>query len=209
MQTEKKYSCDACSYRTKWTSTLARHRKRHLKDAGLKCELCPTVKLYCKFDRDEHNRTVHGEGLICSVCSKRFTTRSGLYEHMQKERGLFRYQCEICLKQFRVKSHLDGHMNKHTGFKPYECEKCKKSFNYGSALYRHQKICRKETKEKDKKDEYIFKCDQCNHVLSTSVILKAHKSEIHGNNVFRCKVCDKTYQWAASYYRHIKTHSIS
>lgn len=50
-----------------------------------------------------------------------------------------RFSCEICTKRFSRKTHLKEHMNVHTGTKRVRCGKCKKGFTRKSNLTYHVK----------------------------------------------------------------------
>ena len=146
---------------------------------------------------------VHGDGLICDHCSKRFKSRHGLVLHKQQVAGDYRFQCDICLKKFVSGSHYKGHMNSHTGQRDHQCMKCGKLFGQKSSLNRHLEHCPKVKVDRSK-DEH--KCLECNKVYSSRDTLASHVQGLHSNTVFRCKFCNKSYKWAPSYHRHMKLH---
>ena len=73
----------------------------------------------------------------CSVCSKLFTTSSGLPKHEDGHLGRYRYRCTFCGKGFAVTSNLRGHMSLHTGVIKFKCAKCGRKIRYEGDYRRH------------------------------------------------------------------------
>jgi len=63
----------------------------------------------------------------CTVCHKRFTTKSYLHVHRKRhnEEKLM-YSCTYCEKRFHDKQYLKSHMNVHSS--KYKCTECGKCF---------------------------------------------------------------------------------
>ena len=62
------------------------------------------------------------------ICSKRFTDRSALNQHIKIHTGEQPYECDTCSKQFKHNSALKKHMIVHTDERPYECDICSRHF---------------------------------------------------------------------------------
>ena len=77
----------------------------------------------------------------CSVCSKLFTTSSGLQIHEDGHLGRYRYRCTFCGKGFAVTSNLRGHMSLHTGVIKFKCAKCGRKIRYEGDYRRHLTVC--------------------------------------------------------------------
>ena len=89
--------------------------------------------------------------LSCSQCSKEFSSRGNLNQHMQLHSGQFRHHCLICRKGFNATSHYKQHMRSHEGVK-FHCDYCAKPFvskqNYQYHLSIHT-------------GQYRFRCSMC------------------------------------------------
>ena len=77
----------------------------------------------------------------CSVCSKQFTTSSGLQIHEDGHLGRYRYRCTFCGKGFAATSNLRGHMSLHTGVIKFKCSKCGRKIRYEGDYRRHLTVC--------------------------------------------------------------------
>ena len=77
----------------------------------------------------------------CSVCSKQFTTSSGLQIHEDGHLGRYRYRCTCCGKGFAATSNLRGHMSLHTGVIKFKCAKCGRHIRYKGDYHRHLTVC--------------------------------------------------------------------
>jgi len=65
------------------------------------------------------------QSYLCTVCHKRFTTKSQLTNHSKGHTGENEYLCTQCEKRFSSQSGLWKHMNIHAGkYKCTECDKC-------------------------------------------------------------------------------------
>ena len=87
-----------------------------------------------RFQLREHMEIRHRESLICSHCSRKISSKSGLRFYQRAVRGEFKYRCSECGKTFIEKNHFDCHMNTHRDYKPYSCAHCKKPYGYRSKL---------------------------------------------------------------------------
>ena len=72
----------------------------------------------------------------CSLCDKRYTTKSHLDQHMQLHTGQFRFKCAYCQRGFNNSSGYKDHVRAHEGRK-YHCEFCSKAFISQSGMKKH------------------------------------------------------------------------
>ncbi|KAJ8259414.1 hypothetical protein GJAV_G00169000 [Gymnothorax javanicus] len=66
------------------------------------------------------------------------------------------YGCTLCSKRFLSKSHFTEHQRVHTGERPYPCQQCERSFTTLHNLKRHQTIHAKEASYRCRKCGVLF-----------------------------------------------------
>lgn len=189
------YTCKDCDFWTRYSGSLTRHKLTHKPETSkLECKVCKHKVRTHRLLR-EHMKLVHGDGLLCPYCAKRFTSTSGLYEHMAREEGRYRFKCNICERTFLAKTHYEGHMNTHEKKKPFQCFSCGKGYAHHSRWRDHQEKCLIVAVGKDNvPDEYR---------------IKRRKSKVppDGQKNYVCPICNTTFKWSGSYYRHRKGHN--
>ncbi|XP_052748266.1 zinc finger protein 267-like [Galleria mellonella] len=118
-----KYKCKYCSKRCASASSLKYHMESvHTKEMNYSCKQCDqafnTTKRLRVHVRFKHEGKSKPKNKICCICSKAFSTKVGLQQHM----------------------------NSHTGARPYVCKVCEASFSHSGALYTHTKLLHKRQK---------------------------------------------------------------
>ena len=186
-ESQKKFECNQCQFRT-WTKIkLAMHVKNTHSDKRYHCNLCPAIYknkpefLYHKMkkhngqfrftcdicgagavtQRDLNRHKESHENIRCPVCSKKLFCRIRLHEHMKNVHG-----CTQCDKRFRTPGSLNIHKRHHSGIKEHACTYCEKAFYTSTNLQDHIRI---HTGEKP------FKCVVCQKAFAKSCNLKKHK----------------------------------
>ena len=74
----KRFKCSQCPYRTHYQHHLTRHNRVHTREF-FQCHLCR-----CHFSEKyelEYHMQAHSGQLVCKVCGKKFSSKSGIYEH--------------------------------------------------------------------------------------------------------------------------------
>lgn len=98
---------------------------------------------------DEENRTGGSEKLNknekpkifqCSMCPKKWKTKSELKNHLHSHSQEKPFVCEICGHAYKHKAALDVHVDMHNGVCPFTCIYCEKQFTQKGALRRHLPI---------------------------------------------------------------------
>ncbi|VDI29675.1 Hypothetical predicted protein [Mytilus galloprovincialis] len=197
---KKMHKCNDCDFTTPWPSSLCRHRRIHDQNMFF-CDQCDSrFPDLCMLK--VHTKHKHGEGLICTHCSKKFTSLAGLNYHLKKISGQYRRKCTYCEKTFISIQHYESHVNKHKNIKPYKCDICQKAFLYKAHLTQHIEKGHSENNE-----PRTYKCEVCDIILTSKAAHRGHMIGKHSNNVRVCSTCGKSFNWAASYYRHIKSHA--
>lgn len=101
----------------------------------------------------------------------RFKNKYNLKTHQETHSGEKSVQCTVCGKKYSRKSVLIKHMEEHTGVytKTFPCDFCDRIFR---SLYNMQNHRRTHTGEKP------FRCDVCNHDVTTKSQLDRHLKTI-------------------------------
>lgn len=111
--------------------------------------------------------------LYCSLCSKTFTTQSGLQRHINtahKEAKDKPFKCKECGKGFLSERTLKTHTNMHLGVYPYHCQFCNKGFPNQDNLKGH---LASHTNIKE------FKCGHCGQEFTYRTSLNHHIAKAH------------------------------
>lgn len=131
----------------------------------------------------------------CNICGKKFSYFSILESHKRSHTGEKPYKCHYCPKMFAQKATLQVHERTHTGERPYKCRYCVKTFaQYGTKTV-HEKSAHLGIRN--------YKCPKCPKSLSSPSALYTHK-KTHGDKVFRCEFCSKTFALKNYLKLHVK-----
>jgi len=133
---------------------------------------------------------------LCTICHKRFTTKSQLTSHSKRHTGDYEYLCFQCEKRFSSRGGLRGHMNIHTG--KYKCTECGKCYKDCHSLAVHR---RSHSGEKP------FECTVCSRRFTRPHDLVVH-SRIHsGEKPYKCLVCEKAFGQYSHLQSHMRVHT--
>ena len=135
----------------------------------------------------------------CDFCTKIFTKKEKLENHIKNRHKKFKRQCHICSKFFTNKSDFEGHyIETHGIFKMYRCEFCSKEFEKRDLLSKHVNIYHKG------KNSTVV-CDLCGKSYSSESSLKKHHRAVHeGIKDHLCEFCNKAFSESNDLNIHIK-----
>lgn len=148
-------------------------------------------------DEDERPPGARGiaeaEKFECALCSKAYSTYSGLLKHQQLhcEQSRRTFSCKHCDKQYVSLGALKMHIRTHT--LPCVCKTCGKAFSRPWLLQGH---IRTHTGEKP------FCCPHCNRAFADRSNLRAHLQTHSDVKKYQCKNCCKTFSRMSLLHKH-------
>lgn len=201
---ERVYVCSICGADFRKRNPYKEHIDDHIletRDGTYECEICETMYSDVRVFR-AHKKSAHSASMkiwTCKECTKTYSSKNLLDEHMNMHTGERPYKCPYCVKDFASKYTLTAHMKIHYDRKrPYECKECGKSFFSNQNLTQHE---RTHTAVKE------YECDVCNKKFGTPHNLDVHKIVHTGYKPFICRTCGKAFARRAEIKDHERTHT--
>ena len=152
------YSCQSCSYTTRYKQNLKRHETNHQAKPGI--DVGQSAKYMCD----------HG--------GHAFKSQVGLKSHVRsKHEHVFRFRCQTCGKGFQGLWNYRGHLSSHNKALKEKCAFCPQTFTHKSTLLSHQK--RHDTLTARPADI----CNVCGIEFSDKKNLTEHKRGCHGGKL--------------------------
>ena len=166
-------------------------------NSNLRCGVCSRI-FTNRFVLVNHIERMHGgKGPTeCEFCHKKYSSVVDLIIHKKTHVGLTPYQCQYCDQQFTNRSMVTEHERIHTGDTPYKCEFCNRGFSYRSNLIVHKRI-------HDSKRNH-FECDQCGQMFQHGAQLTRHKLVHTTDKPLDCRHCGKRFVIYNKLIEHIK-----
>lgn len=171
-EVERKYICQICGKRYKYSDALSKHKRVHNNDKRYECPYCD-MKFMIWSTRRRHVDKEHTgfSRFDCHLCDKKFFNSSGRISHIRNNHSNEReFGCEICEKRFTHAYKLKMHMNIHANLRNFVCELCDRGFFNSKGLRLHKLM---HTGEKN------FKCPVCNKGFTISYLLRQHIQKSH------------------------------
>ena len=143
---EKPFSCSVCEKTFSTLSYLKNHQIIHPSVKPLSCSDCGMeFRNRDKFSNHRKMKCAGDKPFLCTVCSKRFVSKSQLVNHFRNHTNEKPFVCHECDQKFTQAALLKQHIRKHTGENPFVCTVCDKKFYNKDHLNVH---CRSHTGEK-------------------------------------------------------------
>ncbi|XP_014092633.2 uncharacterized protein [Bactrocera oleae] len=140
---------------------------------------------------------INPEGYICPKCSRRYSTRAMIREHLRNSCGRNpQHECDVCHKFFFSTSTLNCHRTIHTGVLPHKCNYCDKRFRTRGQVTVHH---RTHTGERP------FVCEICSQSFTHRETLISHLSRHIGMKRYKCYGCNKQFSCISGLSMHRST----
>jgi len=133
---------------------------------------------------------------LCTVCDKRFTTKTHLNRHRQIHNVEKVYSCSECEESCSSQDKLRYHRHIHTG--KYKCTQCGICCRSSHGLVTHR---RSHSGEKP------FECGVRSKRFALSEDLVVHSSIHRGQKPHKCHMCDKAFSESGNLNSHMRVHT--
>ena len=160
----------------------------------------------------------------CEVCSKEFSLKCGLQQHMRTHTQEKPFLCHWCGRAFSQIGNLKTHHHQHTEEAPFKCNTCGAGFRNRGNMQKHQRVhtnpflckeCGKSFKTIDRLRGHQmihdnikpFFCDSCPKAFISKSKLLTHSRVHTKEKPFTCDLCDKTFTQKSAVKQHRKLHT--
>lgn len=221
--------CSHCQVILESSVKLDQHIKKiHQKFFTFICEICGRGFEF-KHYLAKHTLLKHEQKNYhtCDICGTTIKVKSNFLRHMKLHLNQ-NFQCESCLISYSTKSSLNNHLFQvHNVQPPLKCSNCNRGFSFLSELENHQKNIKMNRTCKPFKASQsvklnniveldysidrvnsVYKCKLCDKVYQYSGSLHVHKEAVHSGQTFKCQYCEKTFKNSNNKRRHETTHII-
>ncbi|XP_055295739.1 zinc finger protein 62 homolog isoform X2 [Sitodiplosis mosellana] len=193
---QHKCSFDGCGQGFAFKSSLGLHMDKHARlnkpiERKTQDHLANITKI--QLNNEEKSE------LACTICNKKFSSRTCLLAHMQGVHTNKRMKCPIdgCDKIFKSNAGVMGHMQNIHPDAMRECEICKKTFCTEEMLAQHRLSHQREKKQ-------LFACSFCDKKLSTKHELRLHLK--HHEKDAACNICGHVFADVKYMLEHRERH---
>mmetsp|Transcript_1767 Transcript_1767/g.2902 ORF Transcript_1767/g.2902 Transcript_1767/m.2902 type:complete len:248 (-) Transcript_1767:419-1162(-) len=174
-------------------------------DGTFACSICHK-KYTTKSSAERHIKTAHnGERFPCTQCGKTFAYRNLVARHVESVHKKKKYPCKTCKTVYTDKSSLAKHEKAHHAGQQHVCKHCAKKYTFKNALDAHVLAIHKGVR---------FKCPHCEIEMTKKINLQKHISRFHvgqalvEQRTFPCQLCGKVFNLKGNHTLHMKVHDL-
>ncbi|KAG5667325.1 hypothetical protein PVAND_015309 [Polypedilum vanderplanki] len=209
-------ACEICGKRVKPLCMTSHIKQVHTAYKTLACSICEKV-FKTKQNLRDHEKT-HNKTFQCEVCGQHFSRGAQLNDHMLKHDSPELLDCPHCnlrLSDRRsLKKHIKNmHVERPDGTrakqeKNFKCELCDYScVQKGNLKIHYKKHEKYQAKLRANPD--ALKCEICEALFRSELILKIHMQKVHSDERFPCGHCENVLKTKSSLWSHLrKVHQI-
>ncbi|CAG5887859.1 unnamed protein product [Menidia menidia] len=136
-----------------------------------------------------------GRGFSCPDCSKTFSQKAYLLEHLRCHRGEKAFTCSICNRGFPWRKQLQRHMRTHLIEQKLGCSACHKVFSWPYQLRVHQCASEESSRSHPTQPSPNWRSVPVSHVGHGAL------------KQFPCSLCGETFGLKDMLLRHLRCHT--
>lgn len=181
------YHCDTCQQSFELITQLNAHKKIHLDELPIICEICDET-FSDRAILKKHKAHVHNTGenvFPCDTCGKVFYRRYQYNTHQIIHTGEKPFSCDICEKSFNRKDALNRHYKLVHG-KPFSCKICEISYDRESTLRRHYRLVHgtESVSLADSSILFDYCAENINEELEEELIVEEEENEEYQEEIY-------------------------
>ena len=135
------------------------------------CNVCRQM-FPSKYIFKKHTQSNCGQDVQCSLCERKFTSRTSMKDHIKYKHEGKSYPCSFCDQRYSniwsVKTHID---EKHMGI-TFDCNQCDKKYSQMGRLTQHRKTVHEGVR---------YACTFCEHTTGDFSNIRKHLKRWHLN----------------------------
>ncbi|XP_049277581.1 zinc finger protein 345-like [Anopheles funestus] len=225
----KLYKCSYCEARFESAMRRSVHQRRfHQEMVSIDSSVGRYTCRYCEkrfvgkanFDRHERNHdkqlALSGEANIfdflyhCYVCSKQFTSKHALNEHLIVHVDRLPFRCGQCVSTSVIISSvrsLNKHVALHIEKKPIKCIYCAETFITVQECETHERLSHVELHLLPSEHSAAKKEEENESLQGCRSQLNNHNHTSGGTFRYECSFCNKSYSLLSTLRRHENVHT--